>query len=86
LNRLYYSTFQFKRMGKFIAQMEVAPDNFAARLESLFLHDAAVADRLEALVRETVDLVDLHMPQIDTSLAKQTLGWRQQPWAIDILG
>ena len=86
LNRLYYSTFQFKRMGRFIAQMEVAPENFAARLESLFLHDAAVADRLEALVRETVELVERHMPQIDTSSARQKLGWRQQPWAIEIPG
>jgi hypothetical protein len=86
LNRLYYSTFQFKRMSRFIAQMEVAPDNFAARLESLFLHDAAVVDRLEALVGETVKLVEIHMPQIDTSSAKQKLGWRQQPWSIEIPG
>jgi hypothetical protein len=86
LNRLYYSTFQFKRMSRFIAQMEIAPNNLSVRLESLFVDDAAVVDRLEALVRETVELVEFHMPQIDTSLAKQKLGWRQQPWAIDPLG
>jgi hypothetical protein len=86
LNHLYYSTFQFKRMGRFIAQMEIAPANFAARLESLFLHDAAVADRLEALVDETIELVEIHMPQVNTSSVKQKLGRRQQPWEIDTQG
>ncbi|MBD0335651.1 MAG: hypothetical protein ICV62_09190 [Cyanobacteria bacterium Co-bin13] len=81
LNRLYYSTFQFKRMGKWVAQMEIAPRNLAPRLEGLFGSDPTVAvQQLEALVQETVELVELHMPQIDTSAAKGRLGWRQQPW------
>jgi hypothetical protein len=81
LNRLYYTTFQFKRMSRFIMQMEIAPENLTDRLEGLFKHAAPVAvSELEALVRETVELVEIHMPQIDTSSAKQKLGWRQQPW------
>ncbi|KAB8315518.1 hypothetical protein SD81_029440 [Tolypothrix campylonemoides VB511288] len=81
LNRLYYTTFQFKRMSRFIQQMEIAPENLAARLEDLFRYEACVAvNELEALVQETVQLVEIHMPQIDTSSAKQKLGWRQQPW------
>ncbi len=83
LNRLYYSTFQFKRMSRFIEQMEIAPENFASRLEGLFHHEAPVAvNQLEALVRETVELVEIHMPQVDTSLAKRRLDWRQQPWEL----
>jgi predicted nucleotidyltransferase len=83
LNRLYYSTFQFKRMSKFIEQMEVAPENLAERLESLFHHQAPVAvDQLEVLVRETIKLVEIHMPQVDTSSAKRKIGWRQQPWKL----
>ncbi len=83
LNRLYYSTFQFKRMSRFIEQMEIAPENFAFRLEGLFHHEAPVAaNQLEALVRETVELVEIYMPQVDTSSAKQKLGWRQQPWEL----
>ncbi|KAF3885331.1 MULTISPECIES: hypothetical protein [Nostocales] len=81
LNRLYYSTFQFKRMSRFIEQMKIVPENLASRLESLFHHEAPVAiNELEALVRETIELVEIYMPHVDTSLARQKLGWRQQPW------
>ena len=83
LNRLYYSTFQFKRMSRFIEEMEIAPENLAPRLEGLFRHEAHIAvNQLEALVQETVDLVEIHMPQVDTSSAKRKLGWRQQPWKL----
>ncbi|GAA6620637.1 hypothetical protein [Scytonema sp. NUACC26] len=82
INRLYYSTFQFKRMRRFIEQMEIAPENLASRLEGLFHHEAPVAiDELEALVRETIELVEIHMPQVDTSSVRRKLGWRQQPWS-----
>ncbi len=83
LNHLYYSTFQFKRMSRFIEQMEIAPENLTARLENLFHQAPSVAvNQLEALVQETVELVEIHMPQVDTSSAKQRLGWRQQPWEL----
>lgn len=83
LNRLYYTTFQFKRMSKFITQLEIAPENLADRLEGLFHHAVPVAvNELEALVQETVEFVEIHMPQIDTSSTKQKLGWRQQPWEL----
>lgn len=81
LNRLYYSTFQFKRMRRFIEQMKIAPENLSDRLESLFQTEPSLAViELESLVQETVALVEVYMPQIDTSTAKQRLGWRQQPW------
>lgn len=84
LNRLYYSTFQFKRMSRFIDQMEIAPENLTSRLEGLFHHEANVAvNELEALVRETVELVEIYMPQVDTSSVKRKLGWRQQPWELN---
>lgn len=81
LNSLYYSTFQFKRMRRFTAQMAVAPNDISTRLESLFSLDrrAAIAE-LEALVAETVVLVEQRMPQIDTSRAKRLIGQRQQAW------
>lgn len=81
LNHLYYSPLQFKRMSQLIEQMEIVPANLASRLEDLFQDEAPVAvHQLEALVRETVALVEIHMPQVNTSSAKQRLGWRQQPW------
>jgi hypothetical protein len=83
LNRLYYSTVQFKRMSRFIEQMKIAPENLASRLEGLFHNEAHVAvNQLEALVRETVELVGFHMPEVDTSSASRRLGWRHQPWKL----
>lgn len=81
LNHLYFTTFQFKRMHRFIDQMSIAPENLAARLEKLFQTDmqSALAE-LESLVAETVKLVETHLPHIDTTSAKRRLGWRQQPW------
>jgi predicted nucleotidyltransferase len=81
LNRLYYSTFQFKRMSRFIEQMQIAPENLADRLESLFHSEGSIAvNQLESVVRETIELVEIHMPQVDTSSVRRKLGWRQQPW------
>lgn len=81
LNRLYYSTFQFKRMGKFIEQMSIAPTNLTSRLESLFRAEPYVAaNQIEQLVQETLDLVDTYMPQVDTSSVRRKVGWRRQPW------
>jgi hypothetical protein len=81
LNRVYFSTFQFKRMRAFVAELRIAPAGLAARIEDLCRASpdkAAVA--LEALVGETLALVNLHMPQVDTSKAGRRIGWRQQPW------
>jgi hypothetical protein len=86
LNRLYYSTFQFKRMSRFIEQMKIAPLHLASRLEGLFDSEATIAvNELEALVRETVELVEIHMPQVDTASARRKLSWRQQPWQLSEL-
>ncbi len=81
LNGIYYTTFQFKRVERFVAGLTIAPPNFYARLQGLFnapLEEALSA--LEQLVAETVALVEQHMPQIDTTAARRRIGWRAQPW------
>lgn len=81
LNRLYFTTFQFKRMHRFLDQMEIAPPDLATRLERLFQAELPQALlELENLVTETIALVERYMPSIDTSTAKRRLGWRQQSW------
>lgn len=80
LNQLYFTSFQFKRMARFIDQMELAPSNLAVRLEALFQVDNQNLEDLEALVAETIALVETAMPSIDTSRAKRRLGWRHEPW------
>ena len=81
LNRLYFTTFQFKRQRRFIEQMAIKPSEFADRLESLFSAELQLAlTQIEALVGETIGLIETHMPDIDTTAAKHRLGWRHQPW------
>lgn len=81
LNKVYYTTFQFKRMKKFVASLQYAPDRLAERLDKLFAGNisAAIAT-LEELVRETIALVETYMPEIDTTKASRRLGERQGKW------
>jgi hypothetical protein len=84
LNGLYYTSFQFKRMGRFIDSMAIVPPRLAERVEELF---GAETERsgavLEALVRDTLSLVDAHMPSVDTAPHRARLDWRQQPWLVE---
>ncbi len=81
LNQLYFTTFQFKRQGRFIEQMKIKPDNLADRLNGLYTAELGPAlTELESLVAETIALVERHMPEVDTGAAKARLGWRQEPW------
>ncbi len=82
LNRLYYSTFQFKRMRQFIEQMKIAPENLYMRLESLYHQEPlSAANQLKELVAETVELVELHLPEIETSKVRQQLNRQQRIWS-----
>jgi hypothetical protein len=81
LNRLYYSTFQFKRMRRFVGRMRLVPERFADRLDALFsLDPAAAGTELERLVEEIVALVETHMPTVDTAPVRRRIGLRQRPW------
>ncbi len=81
LNRLYYSTFQIKRMGQFIEKMNIAPKNLYDRLESLYRQKPlSAAGQLKELVAETVELVELHVPEIDTSQVRRSLARQQRIW------
>ena len=64
LNRHYFSSFQFKRAGRFIEAQPVAPKNLAARLDGLFSADIdqSIGD-LERLTVELLMLVQRTMPE-----------------------
>jgi hypothetical protein len=54
LNRVYFSKVEFKRADKFLARLEVAPPNLAARLNALFdLDERASTDELEPRRRDS---------------------------------
>jgi predicted nucleotidyltransferase len=83
LNRVYFSSFRFKRQHQFIKQLRIAPHNLAGRLENLFKleYGSAVAE-LERLIEETVMLVESQMPGMDTSRVQHNLGQRRAPWTL----
>jgi predicted nucleotidyltransferase len=81
LNHVYYSTFQFKRMKQLIEQMNIAPENLYLRLENLYHQEPlSTANQLKELIAETVDLVELHLPEIDTAKVKRSLNRQQHVW------
>ena len=86
LNRQYYSTFQFKRMRTFIGTLHLAPPDLADRIERV-IADAvarpdAAAQGVEALVTDTLALVEAHLPEVDTSSVRGDLGNRVEPWQL----
>jgi hypothetical protein len=81
LNRLYFSSFQFKRMHRFIQHMQIAPTNLADRLDALlYAEPIAAIPQLKELVQETVALVEQHLPQIDTTAVRKSLDFEHQAW------
>lgn len=83
LNRLYYSTFQFKRMKQFIDRMDIKPQDLYVRLENLYYQEPlSCADELKKLIAETIELVELHLPQVDTSKVKASLERQPHTWTL----
>ena len=80
LNRVWFTTFQLKRMRKLVESFELAPPRLAERLEALFGPEAqrAVAE-LERLVGETRELVRERFPNLELPLARE-LGTRHIPF------
>ncbi len=86
LNRQYYSTSYFKRMRAFTETLTLKPADLPERIERVLANlssdPAAAVGELEALVAETVALVEQRMPEIDVAEAKRFLGERHVPWRL----
>jgi len=81
LNRVYYSTFQFKRMGEFINELRIRPQDLGRRIvEVCASSDSSIAVYRE-LVSDVVKLVEDHMPEVDVSAVRRRLDRVEQPWA-----
>jgi hypothetical protein len=81
LNRLYFTTFQFKKMRRFVGEMRVKPERLAERLEALFAQTpAAGAASLEALTRDVLALVEREMPDVDIARIQRRVGGRRPRW------
>ena len=81
LNRLYFTTFQFKKMTGFFDQMRIKPERFDERVEALFRQTPAeAAASLEVLVREVLALVEREMPEVDIARLQRRVGGRRPRW------
>ena len=85
LNRLYYSSFQFKRMGAFIDQMEVKPNDLCRRITLVFKGKPTAATVFRELVAETVELVEKVMPEVNTSVVHSRLNRSVHRWNAEVL-
>jgi len=86
LNRVYFSTIEFKRARTFLARLDVSPPDLADRLELLFAGDErASTDELERLVAETQALVAHQFPDLDLAIEwggrPTPPGGREAPWS-----
>ena len=67
LNQLYHPG-KIKGLNYTVAKMQLTPPNVATRLPRLFNVDSQTAvNQLKQLIEETIELVETHLPQIDTA-------------------
>ena len=80
LNRVYVAPEKLKRAGAVVGRMELAPPDAAARLDALLdLPREQVKAELDDLVGCTLDLVDEHLPEIDTARARERWSLQAEP-------
>ena len=71
LNRVYVAPDKLKRVGVVVGRMELTPPDAAARLDALLdLPRERVPAELDDLVERTLELVEEHLPEVDTSRAR----------------
>jgi hypothetical protein len=74
VNRIYFSTFQFKRAGQHFAQLALKPERLSERLDTVANAAPHVAaEELRSLVEETKEIVRREMPDVDVDAPWQPL-------------
>lgn len=72
LNGLYFTTFQFKRMGRFVDAMRHKPEAFVSRLESVLMAPPAAGfAALHALESEVTALAAARWPDLDLAAVRR---------------
>ncbi len=71
LNRVYVAPDKLKRVGAVVGRMELVPPDAAARLDALLdLPRERVKPELDDLVARTLELLEEHLPEVDTTRAR----------------
>ena len=80
LNHEYY--FGFKWLDVVIDRLKLAPAGLSQRLKELYVVEpSAGAERLAALVEETYDLIEQHLPGVDVERLRRIFRYRRPVWA-----
>src|SRR5918995_2360 len=80
LNRVYVAPEKLKRVGTVVGRMALTPPDAAARLDALLdLPREQVRAELDDLVARTLDLVDEHLPEVDTAGAREAWSRQAEP-------
>ncbi|MEP7218191.1 MAG: nucleotidyltransferase domain-containing protein [Bacteroidota bacterium] len=80
LNRIYTSTNKPKRTGDLLRKMPIAPRDVAGRIDAILAGDRRDAvPLLGELIEEVIDLVEVHMPEVDTARARTLFAFQVWP-------
>ena len=80
LNRVYVAPDKLKRVGAVVGRMNLTPLDAAARLDALLaLPRERVKDELDDLVSRTLELVEQHLPEVDTTHARRIWSLPAEP-------
>ena len=88
LNRTYYPSPEHKWADELIAGMKLSPPDLANRLKQVFRVEPLEGwHRLKELIYETLDLVDLHLPEVNTvslfeSHPEVNVAWARKRWDV----
>lgn len=94
LNRVYFTSFQFKRVRAFCDGLRLAPEGLVGRLEGALAGQIPMnpagwiprAEALRALFEEALPLIEAQLPEVDTAPFRARLAGRPRPeWRADQL-
>jgi hypothetical protein len=80
LNGVYVAPEKLKRVGAVVGRMPLTPPDAAARLDALLdLPRERVKPELDDLVARTLELVEEHLPEVDTGAARTIWSLQAEP-------
>lgn len=81
LNRMYLAHPGHKWQKKVIAEMTIKPPNLGQRLDAIWQMEPATAvSSLHAILEETINLAEQHLPDLDMARARQAIRRQRRPW------
>lgn len=86
LNRIYYPSAEHKWMDHLIAEMKIVPPDLSSRMKQVFQIELFEGwQQLKQLTDETLALIEVHLPEVETTALFQghpevNLTWAKERW------